>query len=151
MNMTPRQAVAFVRHHGVVLEAARGLEPSLAPRVAGGPISGSWWGHPLGHEIYALTLAMQDSSAILVCTLAHKRLTYIHRRLWPAFVRMAARFPPHCLDKVTEIHLPNGRHKRADIRFPEWVPDAVMAAAQLLCVADATDPIKTWLERYGNA
>ena len=148
--MTPRQAVGFVHRHGVVLEAARGLEPSLAAHVAGGPIAGSWWGHPRGHEIYALTLVIQESKAILICMLAHKRRTYIHRRLWPAFVRLAGRFAPHSLDKVDEIHLPSGRHKRVDIPFPDWVPHAVMAEADALSVDTAAERIQIWLQRYGS-
>ncbi len=38
--MTRKSAVAFVRYHGVVLESARGLEPSLAEHIAGGAIHG---------------------------------------------------------------------------------------------------------------
>ena len=39
----------WVREQGVVMQSARGPVPSLAERVAGGPIRGSWWGHPSGH------------------------------------------------------------------------------------------------------
>jgi len=146
--MTPRQALAFVRYHGVVLESARGLEPSLAARVAGEPIKGSWWAHPLCHEIYACTDKMRDSSAVLTCTLA-KRLTYVHRRLWPAFVRLADRFPTGALDRVVEIHTPSGRHRRQDVEFPQWVPADVMARAMSMSEEAAAAEIATWLERYG--
>ena len=149
--MTPRQAVDFIRRHGVVLEAANGLEPSLAALVAGGPISGSWWGHAKGQEIYALTQTIHDSKAVLICTLARGRITYIHRRLWPPFVRMADRFPRHVLDKVREIHLPSGRHKRQDVPFPEWVPEAILESAGSLSVGEATHQIQTWVQRYGVA
>jgi ankyrin repeat protein len=37
----------------VLLEHDREL-PSVTSIVAGEPISGSWWGHPLGHAIYDL-------------------------------------------------------------------------------------------------
>jgi hypothetical protein len=39
--MTPKEALAFVEHHGVVLEAARGPVPSLAEAVAGGRTTGA--------------------------------------------------------------------------------------------------------------
>ena len=58
--MTPRQAVAFVRRHGVVLEAAAGPVPSLAEAVAGGPIRGSWWAHSHSHQIFAATRAVRE-------------------------------------------------------------------------------------------
>jgi hypothetical protein len=51
-HVTPRQAVAFVRKHGVVLEAAAGPVPSLTVEIAGGAIRGSWWQHPRSHEIF---------------------------------------------------------------------------------------------------
>ena len=38
--MTLRQALDFIRYHGVVLEGAKGLEPSIAVKVAGEEISG---------------------------------------------------------------------------------------------------------------
>ena len=59
--MTLREATAFIRKHGVVLEAARGPVPSLAEAVAGGPIRGSWWSHPKGRAIFALTRAVRAS------------------------------------------------------------------------------------------
>ena len=130
--MTTRQAIDFIRYHGVVLEAAKGLEPSLAVRIAGGPIRGSWWCHPMVHEIFALTQKVRDSKAVLICTLARGKITYIHRRLWPAFVRMAKKFPSHALDEVQEVHLPSGRHHRDDIPFPDWVPEPVLNSAKRL-------------------
>lgn len=149
--MTFRQAIDFIRHHGVVLESAKGPEPSLAARIAGGPIVGSWWGHPKGQEIYALLQKVHKSRAVLVCTLAGGRITYIHRRLWPAFVRLARQFPDNALDEVRQVHLPSGRHQRQDIPFPDWVPRSVLAAAESLSASDASLEIDVWLKRYGEA
>lgn len=147
--MTPRQAMDFIRYHGVVLQAARGLEPSLAEKIAGEPIRGSWWGHPKGHQIFALFSRIEDSRALLICTLADGKITFVHRRLWPAFVRMADRFPPGALDKAVQVHLPTGRHERRDVPFPEWVPVEVMGDARTLSIRDARNAIAVWLERYG--
>lgn len=147
--MTPRQVMDFIRYHGVVLQSAKGLEPSLAARIAGGPIHGSWWGHPMSHEIFALIQNVHESKAAVVCTLARGKITYIHRRLWPAFVRMARRFPGHALDKVHEVHLPSGRHQRQDIPFPDWVPESVLNSAKRISAQDAAAEIHVWLQRYG--
>lgn len=149
--VTFKQALDFIRYYGVVLEAAKGQEPSLAERVAGERIAGSWWGHPKGHEIFELTRKVHDSRAVLICTLAKGRITYIHRRLWPYFICLASRFPTHSLDRVREVHLPTGRHKREDILFPEWVPTEVMQMAKILSVKEAEDQISLWLRRYGVA
>jgi len=149
--MTLHQAMDFIRYHGVVLQSAKGLEPSLVFRIVGGPIYGSWWGHPMGSEIYALTKAIDESKAVLVCTLANGKITYIHRRLWPAFVRMAAKFPGNALDKVQQVHLPSGRHQRQDIPFPDWVSETVFDSARRLSTPEATVEIAVWLQRYGGA
>ncbi len=147
--MTLRRAMDFIRYHGVVLQSAKGLEPSLAVRIVGAPIHGSWWGHRMGHEIYALAQKIDESKAVLVCTLAGGKITYIHRRLWPAFVRMARQFPSHALDEVQQVHLPSGRHQRQDIPFPNWVPEPVLASARGLSTSAASAEIKVWLQRYG--
>ena len=144
------QAVGFIRYHGVVLQSAKGLEPSLVVQIVGGPIQGSWWGHPKGREIYTLTNKIDQSKAVLVCTVANGKITYIHRRLWPAFVRMAGRFPVHSLDKVQQVHLPSGRHQRQDIPFPDWVSESVLDSARALSTPDASAEIETWLQRYSG-
>ena len=140
----------FIRYHGLILESARGLEPSLAEQIAGQPIKGSWWGHPKGPHIYELTQMVRESKAVLICTLAEGRITYIHRRLWPFFVRLSQRFPVGSLDEVREVHLPSGRHKRQNIPFPEWVPKEVTTRAGGLPLEEAERGIAKWLERYAS-
>lgn len=73
--MTLRQAMDFIRYHGVVLLSAKGLEPSLAGQIVGAPIRGSWWSHPQGHEIYALIQKIHKFKAVLICTLANSGIT----------------------------------------------------------------------------
>jgi len=148
--MTPHQVMNFIRYHGVVLQSAKGIEPSLAVRIVGGAISGSWWGHPMGNEIFRLIQNVHTSKAVLVCTLAHGKITYIHRRLWPAFVRLANRFPARSLDKARQVHLPSGRHKRDDVPFPDWVPERVLNSSKRISVPDAAAEIDVWLQRYGT-
>jgi hypothetical protein len=123
--VTPRQAIAFVRKHGIVLEAAAGPVPSLAEAIVGAPIRGSWWGHPRSHQIFELTRAVRDSPEILVCRLVDGKVTYVHRRLWPSLVRAAKRFPRKRLAQIHEIHTASGRHITKEVAFPNWVPDDV--------------------------
>src|SRR5260370_12893803 len=80
--MTSRQALAFIRKHGVVLEAARGPVPSLAEVIAGAPVRGSWWSHPKSHEIFAVTRAVRASGDVLVCRAVKDKFTFVHRRLF---------------------------------------------------------------------
>jgi hypothetical protein len=130
--MTPRQALAFIRKHGVVLEAAQGPVPSLAAAIAGEPVRGSWWSHPKSREIFSVTRAVRDSDEVLVCRLIKGKITFVHRRMWPALVRAAGRLPSDHLSRVREVHTSSGRHLTQEVPFPNWVPRNVRAAARSL-------------------
>lgn len=142
--MSPEQGLAFVKHHGVVLQAARGPVPSLAEAIAGGPIRGSWWGHPKGHEIYRVAEAVSESPVVLVCKLIDGKVTYIHRRLWPALVKLASRIPKGQLARVWNEHTRTGAHRSRRMPFPEWVPSEVMRQAQRLSLAEAEEILSEW-------
>src|ERR1700726_647705 len=98
-------ALAFVREHGVVLVAAKGPAPRLTEAIVGEPIKGSWWAHPKSHQIFAILQAVTDSKEILVCRLVDGKVTLVHRRLWPALVRVARRFRPDQIAQVREEHM----------------------------------------------
>jgi hypothetical protein len=122
----------WVREQGVVLQSARGPVPSLAERVAGEPIHGSWWGHPAGHEIYAVLDRVRSSPDVITTRLVDGKVTLVHRRLWPALVRVADLFPRQNLAAVESEHSASGAHRSSETPFPEWVPPDDMAAAELL-------------------
>jgi hypothetical protein len=144
-GMTPREAIAFVRRHGIVLEAASGPVPSLAEAVAGERIRGSWWGHAKGHAIFHAAQAVSESPDILVCTLVAGKITYVHRRLWPALVKLAPRFTKARLAKTWNEHTATGAHRSRRQSFPEWVPRDVIAEAKRLSVSEAERTIGPWL------
>jgi len=147
--VTPAQALAFVRTHGVALESGTGLVPSLAAAVAGGPIRGSWWAHDRGREIFALSRAIRDCPDVLVCRLVQGKITYVHRRLWPALVRLAERFPRARLARINEVHTASGRHVAKQVGFPGWVPPQVAAQASSLDQESAVRQLGTWCKE-GN-
>lgn len=68
---------------GLLLESDPEL-PSVAALIAGGPVRGSWWGHPLGSEIYHILSALSDHADVTVCKLVGGKVTLVHRSLWPA-------------------------------------------------------------------
>jgi hypothetical protein len=135
--MTRRSALSFVKRNGIVLESARGPVPNLAEAVVGRRIRGSWWSHAKGKEIFWLTRAVRDSADVLVCRLVGGKITYVHRRLWPALVRLARNFPRRDLAAVHEVHTAGGRHEDRLVPFPRWVPPAAKRAARRLAVVDA--------------
>ena len=137
LEVSPREAIAFVRRHGVVLQAARGPVPSLAEAIADGPIRGSWWGHAKGRVIFNAAQAVCESPEVLVCKLIDGKVTYVHRRLWPALVKLAPRFRKSQLAKVWDEHTKSGAHASRRIAFPEWVPSEVLREAEALSIAEA--------------
>jgi hypothetical protein len=135
--VTAVEALRFVHDHGAVLVAAKGPLPRLAEAIAGAPIRGSWWAHPKGREIFAILQELGNSPDILVCRLINGHVTFVHRRLWPALVRMAANFKPERLAQVRQEHTPSGRHVNHETPFPKWVPQDILEASQSLSEAQA--------------
>lgn len=135
--MNSKEALAFVKRHGIVLQAARGPFPSLAEAIAGGPIRGSWWGHPKGRLIYSAAQTICESPEVLVCKLIDGKVTYVHRRLWPALVKLASRFDREQLAQVRDEHTKSGAHVSRTKPFPMWVPDQILREAEALSMDEA--------------
>ena len=129
--------MATLTEHGMLLESARGPLPNVAELVAGEPIRGSWWGHPKSHAIFATINALAESPDVIRVRLVNGKVTVVHRRLWPALVRVADRFAPKQLAALHEEHTESGAHRVHEQPFPEWVPDDVRVAATALSVDDA--------------
>lgn len=133
----PKAALEFVREQGVVLASAKGDAPRLIEAILGETITGNWWSHPRGSFIYNVLAEVSDSADVLVCRLVRGKVTLVHRRLWPALVRVASRFEPAQLAQVRDEHTPSGRHVNREVAFPLWVPPAVHEQAALLSEQEA--------------
>jgi len=142
--MTAAEALAFIEKHGVVLVSAKGPLPRLTEAIAGEPIKGSWWGHPKSHQIFAILEAVTASEDVLVCRLVKRKITMVHRRLWPALVRLAKRFPPDQIAKVRQEHTASGRHINKEVPFPQWVPPEVMKQAGSISEEEAIAALGEW-------
>jgi hypothetical protein len=142
--MTAEEAMAFVRERGVVLVSGKGAVPRLTEVIVGGPIKGSWWGHPKSHQIFAILQAVTHSKEILVCRLVDGKITLVHRRLWPALVRMAGRFRPDQIAQVREEHLPSGQHVTRLVPFSKWVPAEVRKEAEGISEPEALAALGPW-------
>jgi hypothetical protein len=143
-GFSPRGALAYVKEHGVVLESARGPVPALAHAVAGGTFRGSWWSHPKGREIFRATRAVRDSPDVVVCRLIDGKITYVHRVLWPALVRLASFVQASRLAAIREVHTPSGAHRLVTVPFPGWVPQEIELAAQHLSEDEAREQLGEW-------
>jgi|GEM_PF-1053686 len=72
--------------------------PSATRTVAGVPISGSWWGHPMGRLIYAAVSKLEMD--IARTKLVAGKSTLVYRSLWPALAAVAE---PQCDWQTREL------------------------------------------------
>jgi hypothetical protein len=129
--------MAVLVEHGMLLQSAKGPLPNVAELVAGEPIAGSWWGHPKGHEIFAELEALDASPDIVRMRLVNGKVTLVHRRAWPALVRLADRLGAKRLAVLHEEHTASGAHRVHEQPFPDWVPPDIAEAARHLTDAEA--------------
>ena len=127
------------------LKVLGGPLPNLAEAIVGGAIRGSWWGHPKGKEIFRTARAISENPDVLMCKLVEGKITYVHRRLWPALIKIASRFQKEQLAKIWDEHTRSGAHQSRREPFPKWVPSEVMKEAEALSVAEAEKILSSWL------
>ena len=144
--MTSRlDVLEFVERHGIVLASAKGPVPNVADAIAGETIRGSWWGHAKGTEIFEALNAVADSEDVLSFRLVERKITFVHRRLWPALVRLADEIGRESLTAITQEHTKTGAHRNVRIPFPKWAPPKTLSIAKRLSVADARSQLGNWL------
>jgi hypothetical protein len=142
--MTRDQVLASLKHQGVMLESGQGPIPNVVETIAGEPVRGNWWSHPRSHRIFELTRSLRDSPDVLTCRLVNGKVTFVHRQVWPALVRLANRFPKQRLAAIRELHMRTGAHKVITTPFPKWVPNDVKTAASRLSAEQALLSLGSW-------
>ncbi|CAN5769420.1 hypothetical protein BH11MYX2_BH11MYX2_39630 [soil metagenome] len=128
--------LGFVKKHGVVLASAKGPVPSLAEAIVNEPIVGSWWSHPKAHLIFDVLSAVDEDVDVRCFKLVDGKVTFVHRRLWPAVVSLARAgvITAQQAESVHQEHTEGGEHRNFNIAFPEWVAEDVAAAAAALTI-----------------
>jgi hypothetical protein len=80
--------LAYLKRNGLLMKADARL-PSVTTMVAGEPVSGSWWAHPLAHTIFFALRDLADHPDVLLLKLVAGKDTFVHRRLWPEITAIA--------------------------------------------------------------
>ena len=139
--------VKFVEKHGVVLASAKGPIPNVAEAVAGEAIVGSWWAHPKGKAIFAALSEIDDSPDVRCFKLVDGKITFAHRKVWPALVRLGKDgvIATEQLSSVQQEHMPTGEHRNIVTPFPDWVDDGTAEAANKLA-ADKARAQLAWID-----
>jgi hypothetical protein len=131
----------IVEHYGVVLQSARGAVVNLPELVVGGPIKGSWWAHPQHDEIFRVLNEATASDDVVRLRLVKGKLALVHRRLWPALVRLVDRIGSDALASVQEEHTSSGAHRSRTVAFPDWIPQEVLVQAAQLSETEAIEQL----------
>jgi len=81
---------------------------------------------------YALDLGQVDGVTRVLRSSPDVLVTYVHRRLWPAIIRLADEIGHVRLTAIREIQTDRGSHRVEETPFLQWVSSAEMQAASQL-------------------
>ena len=85
-NLT--KVLRAVEQSGLLMQADSAL-PSVVTLLVGQPVHGSWWGHPMGDAIHIVNSHLKEHPDLIAAHLVSRKLTFIHRRVWPALFGVA--------------------------------------------------------------
>jgi hypothetical protein len=74
--------------------------PSVVSLVTGERLSGSWWSHPRAEAIFRTLCAVQVHPDVLETKLLAGKVTFLHKRLWPAVLAVAQAREPWQLARL---------------------------------------------------
>ncbi len=81
-------ALTALGDFGLFLLSDKNL-PSLVTMIIGVPVRGSWWAHPLCHEIYMVSQRLRNHRDVAVLKLVSGKTTFVHRSRWSALYALA--------------------------------------------------------------
>ena len=150
-----------LRSNGLLLLADNALA-SVAGLVAGEPIKGSWWAHPLSHEIFAVSQELQDDPDAAMLKLVNGKTTFVHRNLWQVLYTIATAHErwqmegvssaaKTLLEKVDECSSARADEIAGRKPLKEVRPDLALLEARLLVFAgEEHTEAGAHLKRYGT-
>lgn len=108
--------------------------PSVSAIAAGGPVKGSWWGHPSGQDIFRVASKLAEHPDVTAIKLLSGKVTYVHRSMWPAVVAAATSREPWQMRKLSRaarelLHQADEMGEMATIDANLCVPRASLLAA----------------------
>ena len=76
--------------------------PSVTGLTVGDTGGHSWWAHPQAKQMYGLSCALFDHPDVLLVKLISRKVTFIHRPLWPAIVAIGTAREPWQMDGLSK-------------------------------------------------
>ncbi|HKO95806.1 MAG TPA: hypothetical protein VJU86_02360 [Pyrinomonadaceae bacterium] len=80
-----KEVFVQLRGDGFLLESDPKL-PSVCSLIAGEPMRGSWWSHPMAQTIFQVNEKLEDHPDVLITKLVSGKVTFVHRMLWSEIV-----------------------------------------------------------------
>jgi hypothetical protein len=93
---------------------------------------------------------VRSNPGVLVCRLVGGKVTYVHRRLWPAVVRLASTLGASRLTAICEVHTDSGAHRVYHTPLRNWVSARVRAQAAKLTLTEARGQLGTMMISMGR-
>lgn len=81
-------ARAFLADRGFLPLLTTGAVTGLVDLVAGEAVSGHWWGHPAGKQIFHIVSALEDHPDVLAARVLDGRMTFVDRHLFAPLYRV---------------------------------------------------------------
>jgi hypothetical protein len=90
-----------LKRDGFLLESDPKL-PSVCTLIAGAPLRGSWWSHPLAQTIFQVNEQLEDHPDVLITKLVSGKVTFVHRNLWPEVLSIGSAREPWQLKNLSD-------------------------------------------------
>ena len=87
------EVFAQLEKFGLLLESDPKL-PNVCTLITGEPMKGSWWSHPVAQTIFQVNERLDDHPDVLIAKLLAGKVTFVHRRFWPALLAVATSQEP---------------------------------------------------------
>jgi hypothetical protein len=120
-----------LREHGLLLLQHKSL-PSAAGLIAGESLSTSWWSHPRAQEIFRKLEELEDSGDAIATRLIDRRVTFVHRRLWPAVQAAGSARQPWQMSRLSREAIALLRRVDREKRAAATGPPAKLLQERLL-------------------
>lgn len=80
--------LAELETRGLLL-ASDAVLPNVTTIITGEPVKGSSWGHPLARAVNETIRALEQHADVVWAPLINGKVTFVHRKLWPALLGVA--------------------------------------------------------------
>jgi hypothetical protein len=83
MGQPAEACLALLREQALLLQQHKVL-PNVVALVAGESLTSSWWKQARAHDILRCLVQLTEDPNVLLTKLICGKVTFVHRRLWPA-------------------------------------------------------------------